>query len=407
MRLALISAWAGKLFVAALVACSACSSGKGGDSPADSNGGQAGSGGGTVATGGKSHGGASGRGSAPQGGDDSQAGSDAGAGGVGSAGYPELPAELWYGGVSLCGFASDQLTASGTQDPAVKLAIPSLAAVSDVALDARGNAWVIGVGSDTLFRFPAESLMKKSAMTPDLQLTSSSLANPGSLVFDAKGGLWIATRPPIKNGKVSEGAVLRFDVPADATGALDLEPSAELSSPVMGDFTEIGSLAFDAAQNLWLASFAGLMRFDDPTALTDSIEREPDARIDKSGYDNIQFYSIAFDRDGALWVTSADGLHYLTSIIKFDDPGSLEGVAIPKPAATIKGAADLLPAGGLAFDSLGNLWTATSAAIFEYKKPGSLQGDVNPDPDVALSVKGAAGPTTYSHLTFYPPPEVQ
>jgi streptogramin lyase len=403
MRLALISAWASKLFIAALVACSACSSDKGA-SPSDNNGGQPGTGGGTVASGGKSHGGAGGKANAPQAGDDSQAGSDAGAGGMGSEAYPELPAELWYGGVSLCGFATDQLTASGSQDPAVKLAIPSLTAVSDVALDARGNAWVIGVGSDTIFRFPAESLLKKSAMTPDLQLTSSSLANPGSLVFDAKGGLWIATRPPIKNGTVSEGAVLRFDVPANATGELNLEPSAALSSTVLGDFTQIGSLAFDAAQNLWVSSFAGLLRFDDPTAITDSIEREPDALIDKSGYDNIQFYSIAFDRDGALWVTSADGLHYLTSIIKFDDPGSLAGVAIPKPAATIKGAADLLPAGGLAFDSSGNLWTATSAAIFEYKKPGSLQGDVNPDPDVGLSVKGAAGPTTYSHLTFYPPP---
>jgi streptogramin lyase len=402
MRFGLISGWASKLFVAALVGCSACSSSEKGDSPSE-QGGAAGAGNGMVATGGKSHAGAGGKSSSPQGGNDSQAGSDAGASGAGSEEYPELPAELWYGGVSLCGFASEQLTASGSSDPAVKLAIASLEAVSDVALDAHGNAWVVGVGSNTIFRFPAESLMKKSAK-PDLQITSASLTNPGNLVFDAKGGLWIATRPSIKGGTVSDGSVLRFDVPTDATGELDLDPSAELSSPVMGDFTQIGSLAFDAAQNLWVASFAGLLRFDDPTTISDSVEREPDALIDKSGYQNIQFYSLAFDREGALWVTSADGLHYLTSINKFEDPGSLEGVVIPEPAVTIKGAADLLPAGGLAFDSAGNLWAATSAAIFEYKKPGSLHGEVNPDPDVALAVKGDAGPTTYSHLTFYPPP---
>ena len=98
-------------------------------------------------------------------------------------------------------------------------------------------------------------------------------------------------------------------------------------------------------------------------------------------------------------------MHYLTSLNKFDDPGALEGRTSPAPSVTIKGDADLLPSGGLAFDAAGDLWVATGVALFQYTEPLALSGDVNPAPRIALSLNGPAAPSTYSHLLFFPPPQ--
>src|SRR5207244_8575030 len=110
------------------------------------------------------------------------------------------------------------------------------------------------------------------------------LTNPGNLLFDHKGGLWVGTRPPIVNGRVAEGAILRFDVPSDASGQIDLMPAAALTSKTKGDLTQIGSLTFDADGNLWVSSLAGLLRFADPSDASDTVESDPEAVIDKLGY---------------------------------------------------------------------------------------------------------------------------
>jgi ligand-binding sensor domain-containing protein len=300
-----------------------------------------------------------------------------------------------------------------------------LAAISDVAFDEFGNAWVVGSASSDVFRIPAAELrfpavarQRATSAQPDLVIRSAALVNPGNLAFDASGALWVADRGSMGSGGgpagaagagTSEGAIIRFEIPrglganANANAILELAPAARITSSKVGDLFQIGSIAFDGAQNLWLTSFVGLLRFDAPGALSGDVARAPDAVIEKSGYAHDRyFYSAAFDADGALWAASGDGLHYLTSVTKFTDPGLLQGRSSPGPAAMITGDADLLPAGGLAFDRAGNLWMATGESIVMYSNPRALRGVANPAPAVALKVAGRAAPTTNTHLVFLP-----
>lgn len=232
-----------------------------------------------------------------------------------------------------------------------------------------------------------------------------ALKSPGNLTFDADGALWVANRQSPGSGTTDEGSIVRFDIPSGLSGTQDLAPTVQMTSATPGDLFQIGNIAFDGAQNLWVTSFVGLLRFDDPGSQSGAVTAEPGAVIDKNGYaNNLYFYSVAFDASGALWAASGDGLHYLTSVTKFKDPGSLTGRSSPDAAATIVGDADLLPAGGLAFDSAGNLWMATGESILMYSGPGALSGIVSPGPAITLQVMGHASPTTNTHLVFFPSP---
>jgi ligand-binding sensor domain-containing protein len=198
---------------------------------------------------------------------------------------------------------------------------------------------------------------------------------------------------------------VRFDITGGLSGMLDLAPTVRITSATAGDLFQIGNIAFDRAQNLWVTSFVGLLRFDDPGSQSGDVALTPGAVIEKDGYaKNLYFYSVAFDAGGALWAASGDGLHYLTSVTEFKDPASLLGRSSPAAAATITGDADLLPAGGLAFDGAGNLWMATGESIVMYSGPPELSGIVSPAPAITLKVAGRAAPTTNSHLVFFPPP---
>jgi hypothetical protein len=318
------------------------------------------------------------------------------------------PAELWYAGTALCGFSHEQLKASARTSPEIFASTSSLVAISDVAMDATGNVWVVGPGSDKVLRFSAEALRLPPEgpntpvqAQPDLVIQSAALKSPGNLAFDADGALWVANRQSDGSSAADDGSVVKFDIPIGQSGMQVLDPTVRITSTKSGDLFEIGSIAFDGAQNLWLTSFVGLLRFDDPRSRTGDVALTPSAVVEKTGYpNNLYFYSVAFDAGGALWAASSDGLHYLTSVTEFKDPGSLNGRSSPAAAGTITGEPDLLPAGGLAFDSARNLWMATGVSILMYSEPGELSGMANPAPAITLDLVGKAAPSTNTHLVL-------
>ena len=314
---------------------------------------------------------------------------------------PSPPGELWYAGPALCGFSHEQLQKSAQSRPDIIVSTPGLSAFSDVALDDHGNAWVVGTGSDDVLRFPAAELGESGGATPDLIVRSAARRTPGNLVFDGGGALWVANRGARPGGADGEGTLVRFDIPSEATGLLTIDPSAQLSSDTPGDLFQIGNLSIDSDQNLWVSSFAGIVRFDHPGDALGEVGLTPGAVIDTSGYsDNSYFYSVAFDATGTLFAASGDGLHHLTRVTAFGNPGALIGRSSPPPLLTITGEEDLLPAGGLAFDPSGDLWMATGVSILRYSNPAALTGTVAPAPSLTLAVTGLAAPTTNSHLLF-------
>jgi sugar lactone lactonase YvrE len=311
---------------------------------------------------------------------------------------------LWYGATALCGFGDEQLAYSAHLEPRVVISTRALAAVSDVAFDVDGNAWVVGAGSDDVLRYPAALLASSNEVKPDLVIRSAALKSPGNLAFDAHGDFWVVNRESDSDQSSAEGSLVRFEIPEDASGTKTLDPTVHLHSTTAGDFLNIGTIAFDAAGSLWVSSFVGLLRFDEPASKSGEVSLSPAAVIDKSGYaNNLYFYSVAFDPGGELWAASGDGLHHLTSLTVFDDPGSLVGRSSPQPLTTITGGEDLLPAGGLAFDRDGNLWMATGVSLLMYSRPGRLRGTVNPEPAVTIDLVSKVAPTTNSHLVFSRP----
>ena len=314
---------------------------------------------------------------------------------------PSPAGELWYAGPALCGFSHEQLKESGQSRPSIVISTPGFSSFSDVALDDHGNAWVVGTGSDDILRFPAAELGQPGGATPDLIVRSAALRTPGNLVFDGSGALWVANRDPAPGRADGEGTLVRFDIPSGATGLLTIEPSAQLSSDTPGDLFQIGSMAIDLDQNLWVTSFAGIVRFDHPGDARGEVGMTAGAVIDKNGYaDNAYFYSVAFDTTGILFAASGDGLHYLTRVTAFGNPGALSGRSSPPPLLTIAGEPDLLPAGGMVFDQSGDLWMATGVSILRYSNPTALTGTLDPAPSLTLAVTGRDAPTTNSHLLF-------
>lgn len=335
--------------------------------------------------------------------------SDAATAGAPQQGSTEGAVELWYGGVALCGFTRERLKASASVDPDVLLSTSSLKAVSDVAIDGAGNAWVVGPASTHVFRFkaaalkpPAKAPQDPQSLEPDLELVSDALTSPGNLTFAADGTLWVANQGG-ETDVTEEGSIVGFTIPEGASGTQDLTPTVRITSATQGDLFQLGNIAFDDAGNLWATSFVGLLRFDDPAARSGDVALEPDAVIEKDGYDNnLYFYSAAFDANHDLWTASADGYHYLTSLTKFADPASLTGRSSPAAAVTIAGNRDVLPAGGLAFDGAGNIWMATGASLVMYSSPGDLSGKVDPAAAVTIMVKGDAAPSINTHLIMIP-----
>jgi len=327
---------------------------------------------------------------------------------LGACGGSDSRVELWYAGTALCGFTHGQLQGGGGGNPAIIVTSRPLSAFSDVALDASGNVWAVGVGSNDVLRFPAAALRKSGMATPDLTIRSAALQSPGSLAFDGTGNLWVANRKTETGTAVSDyGTIVRFENAQSLSGAQDVTPAVRIGAKSANDFYLLGAIAFDASGNLWVTSFAGMLRFDDPRRRSGEVAVAPDAVIEKAGYPgNVYFYALAFDATGALWAAAAAGA-LENSIMKFTNPGSLLLRSSPAPAATIAGTAagDILPAGGLAFDADGNLWTANSETILMYARPGELSGKVDPAPAKTLSVFNQASPSLNSHLVFFPPPQ--
>ena len=220
------------------------------------------------------------------------------------------------------------------------------------AVPSSGKLWVSGssgtAGANKLRAFSSDTLGTPATVEPSVVLTTTpSVTSPKTVAFDKEGNLWVVD---------TAGTLKRF--PANALGL-----SGEKSPDVIigGDALDAGvpgprSLAFDREGNLWVSiSFSDKVLKYAANQLASS--GEPIPAVEISALDGPT--GIAFDDTGNLWLTSAGEarvVRYNASRLNAStaDPPDLviEAKSTPPVVNTLGSPV------GLAFDTAGNLWVA-------------------------------------------------
>jgi ligand-binding sensor domain-containing protein len=320
------------------------------------------------------------------------------------ASVPEVPTigagYLWFAGSELKAFTQEQTRASSTKGPAITIEPATFTGTyHDLAFDAQGNLWTVPITGDQIMRVPRSGLMSPRP-SPDLTITSTALANPQTIAFDAAGNLWVNNY----NGSgPGISTIIRFDGIRDMPqGNYQLNPSVTIGpgtdKAMIKNFSAGLSLAFDKPGNLWFGSSGSLLRFDSPASLHGMVDAAPAAVLTTGDF----YTTLAFDSAGSLWVTGTN-VGYL--VLRIDQPGTLQGVMTPTPAARVRlESNDANFAGGMGFDSDGALWIAMSNRIIKLANPSSMVGNVTPGPEITLGLPSTSYPDLASKLAFWPSP---
>jgi hypothetical protein len=286
---------------------------------------------------------------------------------------PVLDKALWVAnGANVVEFIPAQL-AAGVSDPAPHLAINSAAfgAPQGVTFDATGNLWVIDGGTvagggtvqPALLEFTAAQLAnlgKVNNPSPAIVIHSTNFTFPQQAVFDATGNLWVSD-----NGS---NAVFVFTPTLLASPSPNARPFIALASNPA--FNGPLGIAFDATGNLYVANNGSttIYRFNAanlPTTAS-SVTLAPDVTLTDDGAGSIQApWALAFDSNGDLWSSNANPPN---TLVEFT-PTQLAAGGTPTPSITLSSVAvqtnqTLVAPNGIAFDNLGDLAAASSAAPF-------------------------------------------
>jgi sugar lactone lactonase YvrE len=308
---------------------------------------------------------------------------------------------LWFAGSELNAFTQDQTRASSDKGPAITIQPATFTGTyHDLAFDPQGNLWTVPITGDQVMRVPQVGLMFERP-SPDITVTSTALKSPQTIAFDNAGNLWVNN---FSGSGAGVSSIVRFDGLAGMPqGNYMLNPGVTIvpgTDPAMvKNFSEGLSMAFDKNGSLWFGSSSSLMRFDSPGSLQGMVTAAPNAVLTTGDY----FTTMAFDSAGSLWVT-ATNVGYI--VLRIDQPGTLQGAVTATPAARVSlMSGDANFAGGMAFDSTGSLWIAMSNRIIELTNPSSMMGNVSPGPQITLALPSTSYPDLGSKLAFWPKPD--
>lgn len=228
---------------------------------------------------------------------------------------------------------------------------------------ASGHLWIPVPADDRVVAVNEDAL--EAGRAGDIQVSTGAGTAPSAVAVDPRGNLWVSL--------TGAGTVARY-APADlgASGA----PAPTLT--VRGLSTPQG-VAFDGSGDLFVAEGDGkrLSRY----GVTDAAATKK-AVIPVAGTPR----ALAFDKDGALYVTTIDP----AAVVVFD-PATLSSVT-PVPKATLRGAATgLVAPAGLAFSADGNLWVTNGdggALQFAGAAAAGATGEVALVPVASVNVGG-------------------
>lgn len=298
---------------------------------------------------------------------------------------------LWFtntGSKTISRFAAAQLHASG--NPADTTGITTANGALFAAFDSSGNFWASSATSNDLVAFTRDQLVAGGTPTPTLTLSSTALQDPRGIAFDANRNLWVANSA---NGTLIEFSASQVEDGGSATPYLSITTTG-LSHPT--------AIAFDTAGNLWVTDnqASQVVKFT-PAQLAVAGAHAPTVVLGAASGSLDHPTALAFDAADNLWVANAPAAATAQSVVSFA-PTDRAATGNPEPGTTI-----ILDDGsspyGLAFDESGSLWVALNAADALVKFTAdqlSTGGALTPDVTITAGAGGSLdGP---SALIFDP-----
>ena len=224
------------------------------------------------------------------------------------------------------------LTSDGTVTPAAVISNAALSGPVGGGFDSAGNLWVGDFNNGTLLRFDGvRGLTGEVDLAPALIVTvddtgdASAFASVYDVFVDHLDNVWVVD----SGGE----AIFRFEDVAALTGARSLEPDLYLTHVVSAvsdsgfSLTFPVSLVVDRNGTLFVANYDfEVSRFDDALSLRGAPQIEASAYLDTGIAPNStspgNYYMVALDQSGALWVG-----HFNGELVRLPDPMSYSGNA--------------------------------------------------------------------------------
>lgn len=279
-------------------------------------------------------------------------------------------AQLWeltriHGPTTLFGFASAQLAASGS--PTAN-ATSDLPLAQTMAFDHAGDIWgVRSSGEPGVLRYAPFWLGGTGAPLADYEFNltldacvpatiDDGVAVPPikAIALDASENIWLS---------VCDKKVLRIDRPTSSPGSSDEAVDIAANVTFSGFTQQTEDLAFDAAGNLWVAAGGRVLRFDRDRLDSDDAG-VPDLLLDVTTDDAVPVALsanfLAFDVAGNLWASDFAG-HTLFEIAKTDLAHEGTNTAVAKVHIALDPASQPRRP---AFDGEGALWVSLAEGSF-------------------------------------------
>jgi len=312
--------------------------------------------------------------------------------------------QLWalvrsHGGALQRGFASSLLGTSGSPEPTTAAFLPIEGVMAfDRAGDVWGAksgpqtgivryapAWLAGVGeplADYDFNLALDSCVPPT-------VDSVSVPQVKAIALDASENVWLS---------VCDKKVIRINrpdsSPASSEEAEEIAPAVTLS----GFTKQTEDLAFDSSGNLWIAAGGQVLRFD-RARLDTNDSRPPDLVLDVTTDDAspiaLRGNFLAFDGSGNLW--AADGAaHRLFELAKTDLDRAGTSTVVAQVQLSLDSTSILARP---AFDEEGSLWISLADGFGKLTAPQLAVSSASPiAPSVLISNTGT-GPDA---LVFFP-----
>lgn len=306
--------------------------------------------------------------------------------------YAPLPtsSKLWMTNNStaqLLGYAEASLTATGS--PAATTSVQA-AAGKAIAFDNQGNMWTLGasVTDPEVQMFKASQFATSGAKTADVAITLDPGCAPGwtGMAFDKSGGLWLSSACGSKLVHLAAASLTTTNSPTPdvtITGTSLVAPEG---------------IAFDANGNLWVADSTKetVSRYD-AQVITSSTTTAPALILtpQTAAAVNLNANGLAFDKNGALWVTGFAG----NTMYELPSPNlGNTGIQTTTPSTILTLPVDELLE-GIAFDESGAAWLTLSAGKIGNLSASQLTSTASVTPNVILT---SADIGNAASLAFYP-----